>query len=139
MKFVIFHCSSFFFFGFCSRSETYFPCNGGWVGMGGELFKDARNPWFVKNTSEVFYCLKVDTKTISVDDATIDAAFKATIDFWKGEFSRATNTYQSRRSFFFGHTELYRVPCDDSKVHLKIFFGSKPVRQGTIGFLKGSK
>ena len=36
--------------------------DGGWVGMGGELIKDARNPWFVKNTAEVFYCIKIERR-----------------------------------------------------------------------------
>ena len=33
---------------------------GGWVSSGGELFSDAHNPWFVRNTKDVNYCVVVD-------------------------------------------------------------------------------
>lgn len=96
--------------------------NGGWVGMGGELFKDARNPWFVKNTPEVFYCLKVDKASVSVDEAIIDNAIKASVAFWKSELSRATNQGLDGH-FSLGTQTFTRTTCADSKLHLTILFG----------------
>src|SRR3989344_2617793 len=63
--------------------------DGGWVGMGGELFKDARNPWFVKNTKDVYYCIQLDKKDMSIDEASVSTAFTDAVNYWKGEFSRA--------------------------------------------------
>jgi len=64
---------------------------GGWVSSGGEIFRFAKNPWFVKNTTTVHYCVKVDTATVSASEATVRTVFREAIDAWKEELSKTAN------------------------------------------------
>jgi hypothetical protein len=108
--------------------------NGGWVGMGGELFKDARNPWFVRNTNEVHYCLQVDPKTISVTRDEINQAFTEALNFWKSEFSRSR---QPEKGYFELGTQMFTlVSCEDPRVSYKIIFGSSLLDNDQLDFLK---
>lgn len=106
---------------------------GGWVGMGGELFKDARNPWFVRNTKEVFYCIDVDPKQISVTADQINLAFYDALSYWKGEFSRAT---LSNGYFELGTQKFTLVNCSFSGVDYRLIFGSSFLNEKQIEFLK---
>lgn len=108
--------------------------DGGWIGMGGELFKDARNPWFVKNTQEVFYCIQLEKKDMSIDEATIEAAFNDALNFWKGEFSRAVFT--SDGHFTLGTQNFKKVGCEHPQVQLRILFGAGLLNLKEKEFLK---
>lgn len=59
---------------------------GGWVASGGELFRDGKNPWWVKNTTSVDYCIEFDSATISTDLASTKTAILDAIAYWKSEF-----------------------------------------------------
>jgi len=61
---------------------------GGWVSSGGELFKDANNPWFVANTKKVTYCIAIDQESISASPAKIQTLIRKAIGYWKAEFGR---------------------------------------------------
>ncbi|WP_413290018.1 hypothetical protein [Bdellovibrio sp. HCB337] len=108
--------------------------DGGWVGMGGELFKDARNPWFVKNTSEVLYCIRLDKKDMSIDESNVETAFNDALQFWKGEFSRAFGGGDG--SFQLGQQSFKKVSCDDPQVQLRILFGASLLNADEKNFLK---
>lgn len=62
---------------------------GGWVSSGGELFKDAKNPWFVRNTEHVRYCVQVDEATVSASPRRIRELITQAISYWQGEFRRS--------------------------------------------------
>lgn len=60
---------------------------GGWSsGGGGELLKDARNPWFLSNIKEVTYCLKIDEAKFGVPLSVAKENLIKAINFWKTEF-----------------------------------------------------
>jgi hypothetical protein len=59
----------------------------GWVGSGGEVFRFAKNPWFVKNTKTVSYCIQVDTASVSASEQTVRDVFKEAIAYWKKELA----------------------------------------------------
>ncbi|MCB0411029.1 MAG: hypothetical protein KDD22_00790, partial [Bdellovibrionales bacterium] len=59
---------------------------GGWVSFGGELFRFDRNPWFVKNTLKVNYCIdNYDKEGMSVSQDIALQAIEDAIAFWKDE------------------------------------------------------
>lgn len=58
---------------------------GTWGSSGGGLFKDAENPWFLKNTLSINYCIEVDQKGISLKEESIHKLTKLAIDYWKKE------------------------------------------------------
>lgn len=59
---------------------------GGWVASGGELFRYGKNPWFLKNTTTVEYCVEIDRGTVSASESDVYAAVSDAIDYWKREF-----------------------------------------------------
>lgn len=64
----------------------------GSVISGGELFRDAKNPWFVRNltktTYTVRYCVQVDTASFSASPERVRVLVEKALAFWKDEFSR---------------------------------------------------
>lgn len=40
---------------------------GSWSSGGGNLLKDANNPWFIQNAESVTYCLEVSESGLSMD------------------------------------------------------------------------
>ena len=61
---------------------------GGWHSSGGEIFRDAKNPWFVRNATAVRYCISVDSKGISASESKVKADLRAALDYWKNEMQR---------------------------------------------------
>jgi hypothetical protein len=64
-----------------------FSWAGAWGGSGGgEFFRDQHNPWWVKNVTEVHYCLELDPEGFSASpEKAKDLAAKA-IEYWQDEF-----------------------------------------------------
>jgi hypothetical protein len=61
---------------------------GGMVSSGGQLLRDANNPWWVRNTAQVRYCVEVDRKSISAAPARVEELVAEALRFWRGEFTR---------------------------------------------------
>lgn len=107
---------------------------GGWVSSGGELFKDAHNPWFIKNTDKVYYCIKVDTSTISMPQEDVPHVVESAISFWKNEFQKAYEPETIGR-FNLGSQDFILTTCDDNKVDLRFLFGYGTLKAEEIKFL----
>jgi len=60
---------------------------GDWGSTGGEFIKDQSNPWFLKNTKVVNYCIEYDEKSFSANPASILKLIKKSFQYWKSEFS----------------------------------------------------
>lgn len=59
---------------------------GGWVASGGELFRYGKNPWFLKNTKSVDYCIDLDTASVSASKTTVQEVIREAIAYWQNEF-----------------------------------------------------
>ena len=59
---------------------------GEWGSTGGEFFRDQHNPWFVKNTTEVNYCIEIDQEGISASPEKVKQLSAQAIQYWKDEF-----------------------------------------------------
>lgn len=68
------------FFGFQAFAGN------GWVSSGGDLYRSDKNPWFLRNTKTVNYCVSVDPKGISIPADEVRKHVKGAIDYWKNEF-----------------------------------------------------
>lgn len=65
---------------------------GNWGSSGnGEFMRDQHNPWFVKNVSEVSYCIEVDPAGFSASPEKIFALTEKALSYWKEEFSANGN------------------------------------------------
>jgi hypothetical protein len=61
--------------------------NEGWVSSGGELVQNGQNPFWVKNTKTVGYCIQFDAPSMSISEGTARQLVLDSIDFWKKEFA----------------------------------------------------
>lgn len=63
------------------------PAFAGWNSGGGELVKDANNPWFVINTSVVKYCIVEDEANFGVSKQRAEDLIAEAFKEWKDEFA----------------------------------------------------
>jgi hypothetical protein len=108
---------------------------GGWVSSGGELFRDAHNPWFLRNTTTVYYCVKIDKNSISIDTPEVTSAIRDTLQYWKSEFIKTDQGLDEGR-FALGTQTFTETQCEDIKVDLRILFGYGSLAQTEIDYLK---
>lgn len=99
----------------------------GWISSGGENFVYAKNPWFVKNTMSVDYCVEMDEAAFSISRADTLQLITEAFEYWKGEFGA---NFSSVRQGQLGFTEIakqkfqYQPQCLP-KIPLVFKFGAK--------------
>jgi hypothetical protein len=71
--------------------QVFASTNGGWVSSGGEIFKNAKNPWFVKNTKDVYYCVQFSSAEFSIDESRAVDLIHQSLTYWKEQFSNNTS------------------------------------------------
>lgn len=71
----------FFYYGTLAHA-------GGWVSGGGELHRDARNPWWLQNTKEVSYCIQIDSASFDLSLNSAKAKVEKAFSYWKKEFKQ---------------------------------------------------
>ncbi|MBN8538335.1 MAG: hypothetical protein J0M15_14875 [Deltaproteobacteria bacterium] len=97
---------------------------GGWVSGGGELLKDSHNPWFINNTSDVFYCVIIDEANFGASSETIERNLELAINYWKSEFNFAiTPEFKHFGKLKIASQTFIKVPCHEKKVNIRFQFG----------------
>lgn len=114
--------------------------NGGWISSGGESLIYARNPWFVKNTSTVEYCLQMDESSFSVSKSEAEKIIVDAFKYWKSEFELNTNTLPSSVGFAKVATQdfIYTQSCTE-QTPLIFKFGLKTLNSEEIAYLNDPK
>ncbi|MDZ4662468.1 MAG: hypothetical protein SGJ18_12720 [Pseudomonadota bacterium] len=114
---------------------------GGMVSSGGELLKDAQNPWWVKNTTEVFYCIEVEEKSFSGDPASLEFTISKALDYWHKEHSRklvmSTNKEiynELQNQIGSGLQKFTKINCS-GKEDLRFKFGYGTLTTEQVGFI----
>lgn len=79
----MFNLSKFFFLVLFFASLILNAEPGGWISSGGEVFKNAKNPWFVKNTTDVHYCVIFSQADFSIASADAIPMITQGIQYWK--------------------------------------------------------
>lgn len=87
----VFKVISWAFFALLSTSSAD---PNGWESSGGEIFRFAKNPWFVRNTSVVRYCVAIDSAGFSSDAATVKLSLNNAVAYWQREFKNAIGAVQ---------------------------------------------
>lgn len=85
----------------------------GWVSSGGELFRDAKNPWFVRSTKEVKYCIEIEKTNFSADLATVSNTIKEGFAYWKSEFNRSPSL-GGDGTFEVATQNFIQINCNDA-------------------------
>ncbi len=102
---------------------------GDWNSGGGYAPNNQFNPWFVKNTKVVHYCIEIDQENFGLDLATARGHLKSAFDFWKQEFAISRQTLHHPREnekedarAYLGTQEFREVACSD-KADIRIQLG----------------
>lgn len=125
------------FLGIFVFASAAFAGDGGWIGSGGELFKDAHNPWFVRNTPEISYCIQVAPTSISVSQEKVRQAVHAALSYWKDELTRASDQ-DPAGNFKLGMQTLKEIGCTET-TDIRFLFGYETLSKEEIEFLKEPK
>lgn len=84
---------------------------GGWVVGGGELIGDNNNPWFLQNTTEVKYCLKLDEQNFGLTRQESEKIIEEGFKFWMRQFQRQFDTMPT---FPIGRQTFKQVSCEQN-------------------------
>lgn len=104
---------------------------GGWISSGGETFNDGHNPWFVKNTARVEYCIEVHLPSISASRVTLEGVVEQAIRYWKEQFAMAKAPSQGT---VIATQEFVRTPCTGAE-DLRFKFGFETLSEEERAFL----
>lgn len=108
---------------------------GRWVGVGGgELFKDVHNPFFLKNVTQVNYCVSVASRSFSISPEKARATVAEAIAYWKNEF-RKIAAGAGAGQFTLGTQEFTEVDCARTDVHLQFLLGYESLNTAQRDFL----
>ncbi len=79
---------------------------------GGEDFEDRLNPWFLQNTEEVRYCIKIDQKNFGTSLAHVESQIQSALEYWKAEFQNSISPVGS--SIRVGTQRFLQVDCGEA-------------------------
>jgi len=123
-------------------SPPHHLTGGDWISSGGETLKDAHNPWWLKNTKAVDYCIDLDSTSISAPAAKVERAVSDSLAFWQAEFSRTVSFFEDPHQQLpkwnhagVGKQAFRRVPCTGTE-DLRFQFGHGTLTESQISFLK---
>ncbi len=100
------------------------PQSNSWVSSGGELFATGRNPWFVRNTSEVKYCITMDEPAFSITRSQVEGLIASATEFWQTEFRQNRALISSAIGYADIATQTFLLTACDAGVDLQFKFGA---------------
>lgn len=119
---------------------------GGWISSGGELFKNGKNPWFVKNTAVVNYCIRIDESSFSASKQDVQSAIQSGFKYWKNEFSKSISAFTTEGVISLATQDFVEKPCpvgvekrEESAVDIEFLFGYGTLSTKQIAHLVNPK
>ena len=126
----------------CQKSPVPGTPQGIRVSSGGELIEDRQNPWWVRNTKTVRYCLTVDESSFSLSRTELGEMIRRALAYWRGEFTQTIhgveNADEFDRAFHFlgvGTQEFTAVECGTGE-DLRFQFGYGTLSDAELSFLR---
>lgn len=108
----------------------------GWVSIGsGELFRDEHNPLFLKNISQVNYCVMIAANTVSASEQTVRGSVRTALDYWINEFRKARQGF-GQGQFDVATQNFVEVDCTATDVRLIFKVGYETLSADDIANLK---
>lgn len=102
---------------------------GGWTSGGGQLRTVADNPWFIQNTKQVSYCVKIDEVNFGQSLEIAKVKIEEAIQYWKNQFAMAIpEEHYNTPKIYLGTQEFRETACD-SKVDITFQFGILDTKQ----------
>lgn len=109
-----------------------FITRNGWVSSGGELFRDGKNAWFVRNTKDVNYCIQISKEEISATESEIVEAIQFGFNYWTNEFDR-TSSFSTELGI--ASQKFHQVDCSSSEIDITFIFGHNLLNEKMIQHL----
>lgn len=108
-------------------AHSHFHLDGGWVSSGGDILKDGVNPWWLRNTTDVNFCIAIDEKSVTVDLFAVSVALEKALEFWKKDFADhqafVEKMYDMKpQGAEVAQQKFHNVRCDQNP-DLRIVFG----------------
>lgn len=98
--------------------------HAGWTSGGGELIRDARNPWFLKNTQAVDYCIEVDEANFGLPRRQIETVVSKALNNWRLDFSETVPAQVGPHGAELRiATQIFREVACNEAVPLRFQFG----------------
>jgi hypothetical protein len=107
---------------------------GGWASSGGGSFKDQHNPWFVRNTAAVSYCVSIDSDTFSASADRVHSAVRTAIAYWKSEFGKL-QSMGSAGDFEVG-TQTFTEAADCASADVRVLAGYGKLADNEVAFFR---
>lgn len=111
----------------------------GWISSGGNDVGDSLNAWWVKNTSNVTYCVLVDESTVTKEQVRVERIVEEAIKFWQREFNRKApfvpewENYSASMYLGVGSQSFTKVSCD-GREDLRVVVGEGALTQEQRGY-----
>lgn len=101
----------------------------GWVSSGGDIFRDANNPWWIQNKSQVTYCIEFDAQSMSTTRERASKVVNAVFENWLREW-RFFNSQNKGMTIQLGTQSLKEIACDGSEdVSFRFGWGALTLEQ----------
>lgn len=85
---------------------------GGWTSGGGENIRDERNPWWLQNTKEITYCIKIDRANFGQSTQVIRQKINFAFNFWKKQLKTLTwSEIDKNEHLAVGTQNFTETPC----------------------------
>lgn len=115
---------------------------GGWVSSGGEVFEFSKNPWFVKNTAQVQYCVMFSEKEFSVSKTKAQELILQSLTYWKEQLDtksvleiEKSSPFESETVILANQQFLFSEKCE-AGTDLIFKFGSANLDAEEMQYLK---
>ena len=106
----------------------------GWLSSGGGIFRDAHNPWFVRNTTKVTYCLRVSATSVSMPEADVRKAVVEGFAYWTKEYGK-TFAQRAPGQFELGPKQFDEVDCATGNPDIRFLIGYEALATDEINYL----
>lgn len=105
-------------------SSTTFA-GSGWIASGGDLVKDAHNPWWINSQKLIHYCIRFDETSVSTTRAKAEIAVQKVFNNWLEEWRHHfTEKIILGDPLSLGNQYLiYQSQCEEQTTDLEFIFG----------------
>lgn len=113
--------------------------DAGWVSSGGDLIKDANNPWFIQNKPSINYCIEFDPKSFSSTKQDTQLATETVLKNWLQEWSNYFTKRSSSKNVILGSQTLVYLESCTGNEDLSFRFGWDSLTDSQKNYIKQSR
>lgn len=117
------------------QADGFRLLRGGWWSSGGEVFRYAKNPWFVKNTKVVNYCVQFDEASMSTSKGIARQNIEVALEYWRQELYTSGNPGPGQ-AHLGDQVFVYHELCNSEEIDIVFKFGYGTLSSEEVEYLK---